>query len=126
MLETINNELGALFYQGGSNRGNVMFMKVEQMEAGCSVYQGMRYSKWQLSQHVTDFSSLEEIVNFVVLLPKNDIDNPKKRGQKWGEFSIASKEWSPKMLEYFEYSKLGIVLPKKEEIDSNDDSVGWV
>ena len=44
VLET-ENKLGALFYQGGSNQGNVMFMQVTRLEDGCLVYQGMRYSK---------------------------------------------------------------------------------
>ena len=101
-----------------------MFMKLEQLEAGRSVYQGMRYSKWIISSGVKNFSSLEEIVDFVVLLPKNDPEIPKQRGQKWSEFSFGSKEWSPEMLEHFDYSKVGIVMPKKEELDSEDE--GWV
>ena len=60
------------------------------------------------------------------MLPKNDPDITKKRAQKWGKFSLGSKEWSPEMLEHFEYSKVGKVLPKKEEVDSDDEVKGGV
>ena len=122
VLETPDN-IGILFYVGGSNRGAVKYLKLQEKSGYTSVFQGNNYWKWKLTKVTLDFSLLI-IQDFVVLLPKNDPSQPRKRGEIWGEYTLASKEWSPRMLEHYEYSTVGIVQAKDEQEQKEED--GWV
>jgi hypothetical protein len=58
-----------------------------------------------------------DIKNFVVLLQK-------KAGEE-GEYTVVTKEWSPAMLEHYDYSSVGInTTPKMEEFSDVADSKG--
>ena len=71
----------------------------------------MRFWLWVRSNTVTSFDDLE-IKDFVVLLPK------KGKGCD-GEYTMVSKEWSPAMLEHYNYSKVGVdTKVKLEGLDS--------
>ena len=122
VLETPDN-IGILFYQGGSNRGAVKYLRLQEKSGYTSVFQGNNYWKWKLTKVTLDFSLLV-IQDFVVLLPKNDPNQPRMRGEIWGEYTLASKEWSPRMLEHYEYSTVGIVQLKEEQEQKEED--GWV
>ena len=109
-IEREGGGFGLLFYGNGSNRGEVKFLEMRQLEDGTSVHNGMRYWKWELSRSAIDFDD-GEVKDFVVWLPKIAQESQ-------GEFSMVTKEWSPLMLEHYDYSKVGIEAMVKEE--------GWI
>ena len=100
-----------------------MYLQLEEMPGYSSVFQGNNYWKWKLTKAILDLEELS-IIDFVVLLPKNDPHTPRKEGEIWGEYTLASKEWSPRMLENYDYSTVGIIQPKQEQCLREED--GWI
>ena len=47
---------------------------------------------------------------------------PKIAGGEQGEYTMVTKEWSPAMLEHYEYSNVGIDTKPKVDIEME----GWV
>lgn len=88
------------------------------------MHDGMVYWKWKLTNEFLNFDTIE-IKDFGVLLPKNDPKHPRQEGDHWGEYSIVSKEWITSMLEHYDYSKVGIMITKKEG-NGEDMEEGWV
>ena len=106
-VQTQADTFGILFYENGNSRGKVKLLVILRAEEGVSVCHGLRYWKWSLSDIVVEFDDWE-LKDFVVLLQKD-------RGEE-GEYTMVSKEWSPAMLEHYEYSSVGIdTKPKMEE-----------
>jgi hypothetical protein len=111
LLQDVTGGFGILFYENGSNRGQIKFLKLERKDENVSIQHGMRFWLWVRSNTVTSFDDLE-IKDFVVLLPK------KGKGCD-GEYTMVSKEWSPAMLEHYNYSKVGVdTKVKLEGLDS--------
>jgi hypothetical protein len=102
-----SGEFGILFYKNGSNRGGVCLMIMTRMPEGSSVHNGMKYWKWKPVETHLEFNQWEED-DFVVWLPKIGLDLK-------GEYTIVTKEWSPAMLEHYEFSKIGVETMKVEE-----------
>lgn len=111
MVETTEVGFGMLYYQNGSNRGDVMLMKIEKEDFGHSIYHGLRYWKWNLLGG-RDLDLEEwEIKDFCVLLPKRSIEVME------GEYTMVTKEWSPIMLEHYDYCKVGLDVEKEVKIE---------
>jgi hypothetical protein len=110
IVESEAGEFGILYYQNGSNRGEIKFYMIERIEEEQTIHHGMRYWKWRSAGKELDFEAWR-VKDFCVLLPKigRDFEN---------EYTIVTKEWSPIMLEHYEYSKIGIVKP--------EESGGWI
>jgi hypothetical protein len=107
LVEESMGTFGILFYENGSNRGVIKFLELERKEEEMSVQDGMRFWKWIRSERVKSYEDLI-IKDFVVLLPK--------RGEEFvGEFTMVSKEWSPAMLEHYNYSTVGVETSVKLE-----------
>jgi hypothetical protein len=114
-IENKNGDIAILFYENGSNRGNIKLLGLDRKLDDFSVYQGLRYWKWELSNMVMDFLDWD-IKDFVVLLQK-------QKGEE-GEYTMVTKEWSPAMLEHYEYSRVG--METKPKMDENAmDADGW-
>ena len=107
LLQDDSGGFGILFYQNGSNRGQINFLKLEREDENVSVQDGMRFWKWVRSNTVKSFDDLE-IKDFVVLLPKRGEESD-------GEYTMVSKEWSPAMLEHYNYSTVGVDTKVKLE-----------
>jgi superfamily II DNA helicase RecQ len=115
-LETTEGVFGVLFYENGSNRGQIKMINLEQHNNTVTVGNGLRYWKWTWSTSVKELGECE-IKDFVVLLQK-------EAGEE-GEYTIVTKEWSPAMLEHYDYSSVGInTKPKMEEFSDVADSWG--
>ena len=76
-------------------------MELRKLKHSISVHHEMRYWKWETTEEVISFDHWVAR-DFVVLLPKIGMEFA-------GEYTMVSKEWSPAMLEHYEYSKVGIV-----------------
>jgi hypothetical protein len=80
---------------------------LEQHNNTVTVGNGLRYWKWTWSTSVMELGECG-IKDFVVLLQK-------EAGEE-GEYTVVTKEWSPAMLEHYDYSSVGInTKPKMEE-----------
>lgn len=111
LVETTNAGFGVLYYKNGSNRGEIKFMRLERQEQH-RLYHGLRYWKWLLSGGRDLTMDEWGIKDFCVLLPKRIL------GAEVGDYTIVTKEWSPMMLEHYEYSKVGLdVKPKLEDLN---------
>ena len=122
VLETPGH-IGILFYEGGCNRGSVKYLQLVEKPGYSFVFQGNNYWKWKLTKVILDFEELS-FDDFVVLLPRNDPTMLRKKGEIWGEYTLATKEWSPRMLDNYDYSTVGILQPKEEQVLREED--GWV
>jgi hypothetical protein len=111
VLETTAAGFGLLYYRDGSNRGNISFLPLEKKKQGMSTYHGMRYWKWRVLDYILDLEELE-VKDFAVLLPKYAVTSTDE-GSK--EYTMVSKEWSPAMLDHYEYSTVG--TNAKVEVD---------
>jgi hypothetical protein len=115
-LETTEGVFGVLFYENGSNRGQIKMIHLEQHNDTVTVGNGLGYWKWTWSTSVMELGECD-IKDFVVLLQK-------EAGEE-GEYTIVTKEWSPAMLEHYDYSSIGInTKPKMEEFSDVADSWG--
>jgi hypothetical protein len=115
-LETTKGVFGVLFYENGSNRGQIKMMQMEQHNDTVTVGNGLRYWKRTLSTSVMELGECD-VKDFVLLLQK-------EAGEE-GEYTIIAKEWSPAMLEHYDYSGIGInTKPKMEEYSGLADSWG--
>jgi hypothetical protein len=120
VLQEDGGGFGILFYKNGSNRGEINFWKLERFEEVNSVHHGMRYWKWQLTDTILAFHDWE-VKDFAVLLPKIG-----RVGEK-GEYTMVTKEWSPAMLEHYDYSSVGIEEKKPDRVPVMRYSGGqWV
>jgi hypothetical protein len=114
-LETTEGVFRVLFYENGSNRGQIKKIHLEQHNDTVTVGNGLRYWKWTWSTSVMELGECD-IKDFVVLLQK-------EAGE--GEYTIVTKEWSPAMLEHYDYSSVGIdTKPKMEEFSNVANSWG--
>ena len=110
MVESVENGFGILFYENGSNRGKIWVREVERMDLLHSELHGIRYWRWNLVSGRDVLLNDCTIVDFVVLLPKPGV------GSEFvpGEYTMVTKEWSPAMLDHFEYSKVGMHEEEKK------------
>jgi hypothetical protein len=85
-------------------------LPINKLDESASVYNGVRYWKWQLSEEILAFEDWE-IKDFVVLLPKLSVAAE--------EYTMIRKEWSPAMLENYNYANVGTMTTKeiKSEVD---------
>jgi hypothetical protein len=127
VLQSMKNEFGLLFYKNGSNRGEINFLKILQSVEEVSVHQGMRYWRWNLTETILEFDDWE-VRDFAVLLPKS---GSLTTGEIDG-YTVVTKEWSPLMLEHYEYSSVGIKpeietkqYPIMSYVDGNFVVTGW-
>jgi hypothetical protein len=98
-LATTDGLFGILFYKSGSNRGKINMLQLERHDVTLMVRNGLQYWRWRLSEYVMELANCE-IKDFVVLLQRDT-------GEEW-EYTIVTKEWSPAMLEHYDYSSVGI------------------
>ena len=69
-VQTLRDEFGILFYENGSNRGEIKLLMLDRnLEEGISVCHGLQYWKWNLTEALMDLDDWE-IKDFVVLLQK--------------------------------------------------------
>jgi hypothetical protein len=113
ILESVDYGFGLLFYCNGSNRGEVSFWQIIKMDHMESIYNGLRYWKWELTDTILKFDSWE-VKDFAVLLPKTGNETN-------GEYTIITKEWSPIMLEHYAYAKVGMDV--KAEVKLKDTAI---
>lgn len=119
ILETGNAGHGILFYTNGSNRGDIKFMRLEKEEIEGS-YHGMRFWKWRRTDNIFDLESLV-IKDYAVLLPKYaraELDGSAD------QFTLVTKEWSPLMLQHYNFSTTGI--DTKPTLEMKDDDEVWL
>jgi hypothetical protein len=123
VVETEVQEYAILYYLNGCNRGNVGCRMVSRMEESNTIVQnGVKYWKWELLGGV-EFEELN-IRDYGVLLPKIGGEGIPIGG---GYFTIVTKEWSPMMLEHFEYCQVGMyVKPEMEEKPNFMIEEGWL
>jgi hypothetical protein len=115
-LETTKCVFGVLFYENGTNRGQIEMIQLEQHNNTVTVGIGLRYWKWTWSTSVMELGECD-IKDFVVLLQK-------EAGEE-GEYTVVTKEWSPAMLEHYDYSSVGInTKPKMKEFSGVANSWG--
>jgi hypothetical protein len=111
-LETMEGVFGVLYYENGSNRGQIKMVQLERHTDTMTVGNGLRYWRWSLSPSSMELGDYD-IKDFVVLLHKD-------AGEE-GEYTVVTKEWSPAMLEHYDYSTVGIdTKPKGEEYPGLD------
>jgi hypothetical protein len=102
MIKTKEQGFGVMYYQG-STRGSIWVCKTESFDMEHTKLHGIRYWKWAVSDSEELLRKLTK-TDFVVLLPKADV-----AGQTVQlESTMATKEWSPAMLDYSELSELGM------------------
>ena len=125
VLQTTSGDFGLLYYTNGSNRGKIDFLRIRRCEEGISVHNGMRYWKWELTKEVLGFEEWE-VRDFAVLLPK--------AGKLTGEdgYTMVSKEWSPAMLDHYEYSCVGMETKEAKKrhpimsyVNDKWEIIGW-
>jgi hypothetical protein len=108
-LETIEGVFRVLFYENGSNRGQIKMIQLEQHNDTVTVGNGLQYWKWTWSTSVMELGECD-IKDFVVLLQKEAGE------ERDYNDTIITKEWSPALLEHYDYSSVGIdTKPKMEE-----------
>jgi hypothetical protein len=103
LVETQEKGFGILFYGNGNKRGKIFFRHVERLDFEHSEMHGIRYWKWVLLPGENLLHDLT-IIDYVVLLPKSVLDND----VILGEYTMVTKEWSPAMLDNYEYSLVGM------------------
>ena len=126
VLETTIGDYGLLFYKNGSNHGEINFLKI-QREKEQSIHHGMRYWTWTLTDTLLEFDDWE-VRDFAVLLPKAGTLGGGEEG-----YTVITKEWSPAMLEDYEYSSVGIETkteqyerqPIMSHVNGKWEVVGW-
>lgn len=107
VLEATTCGYGMLFYEKAANMGGIKYLKLDRSEVdGLSVHHGLRYWVWRLTDIVYGFDEWETR-DFAVLLPRTD------KGEWTTEYTMVTKEWSPAMLDHYEYSKVGIATKKE-------------
>jgi hypothetical protein len=82
-LETTKGVFGVLFYENGSNRGQIKMIHLELHNDTVTVGNGLQYWKWTWSTSVMELGECN-IKDFVVLLQK-------EAGEE-GEYTIVTKE----------------------------------
>lgn len=85
---------------------------VERVEYNYSELHGIRYWKWCILEQDKLLENCD-ILDYVILLPKPGAG----LGFVKNKFTMITKEWSPDMLDRFDYSTVGI---KKQEYESLD------
>ena len=92
------------------------FMEVIKCEDCLSVHNGMRYWRWVMGDRLLSFNQLH-VKDFVVLLPNGTHFD--------GEYTKVTKEWSPAMLEHYEYPSVGMErVTERKPIMRYDSSTG--
>jgi hypothetical protein len=117
LIVTAAGEYGFLFYKNGSNRGEINFLKLQRGEEQ-PIHNGMRYWDWTITDTVLQFDDWE-VRDFAVLLPKAGMLGGGEEG-----YTVVTKEWSPAMLEDYEYSSVGIET--KHEIQEREPIMNYV
>jgi hypothetical protein len=107
-LETSLGGYGMLFYEKGANKGGIKYLKLERLEEGSSIHHGLKYWIWRLTGIMYDMDEWN-VGDFAVLLPRTD------KGNWTTEYSMVTKEWSPAMLEHYDYSNVGTAMKKEED-----------
>jgi hypothetical protein len=103
LVGTQEKGFGILFYGNGNKRGKILFCHVERLDLQHLEMHGIRYWKWVLLPGENLLHDLT-IIDYVVLLPKSVLDNDVIPG----EYTMVTKEWSPAMLDNYEYSLVGM------------------
>ena len=101
ILNICDDRLGILFYSNGSNRGEVKFWEIKKIDSDESIYHGLRYWNWELTNEINILHT--QVVNdYAVLLPRTGNES------RTGLYTMVTKEWSPKWLDHYHYSMVGM------------------
>jgi hypothetical protein len=108
-IKTSEKGIGLLFYENGSNKGEVKFVALNWWELEVSDYHGLRYWRWSLTNTISAFlvDDDNKVEDFLVLLPRSGEDSP-------GQYTMVTKEWSPEMLGQYNYSDEGMDVKMDE------------
>jgi hypothetical protein len=117
LVKCTNDVFGILYYHNGCNRGEIRMLKLLHLDNESTVRHGLRYWVWEISTETTLIFADLETEDYVVLLPKFGGEVLSK------EYTMVTKEWSPAMLDHYEYSKAGIETKPKYELVNTSVSV---
>jgi hypothetical protein len=125
-LSLVETEEGyvILFYINGCNRGEVGCLGIQRSGIESEVKDGLIYWKWELKR-IGPFAEDTLVKDYVVFLPMLSRPNGGEEGSAGGGefvtsegiYTMVTKEWSPVMLDHFEYSRIGVQLEKKEKAE---------